>query len=343
MMLGGMSVQSVSITQWDELLRAFPAHTVFHRRAWLEVVRDIHHVKMLLIGVQRSDGAFDALWPLLQLRKGPFRVVGSPLRGWSTAYMGPLVAADAEPAATLKSLMSFPPVRRPAYFEIKALTHPHHLDFGAMGFERSKDFETYLLDLSRSEDDLWNNLKQECRTRIRKARKACFEIRQETTNGFVDECWAIATQVFARTHLTPSFSREFLTTMWKRLAPTGEISVISAWHQGERAGYILLLHDHAASYYWAGGAKTEYLNTGINNLLQWEAIQAARSRGSHTYDFISSAGGPGRFKKTFNPEAKIVAAHWHRTGSRIAAMLKRAYEKRQWRKRHVADTPEDDQ
>src|SRR5262245_51580635 len=79
--------------EWDELLPRFADRTVYHTSACLRALGVAHHLTPHLV---RADmhGRCVALWPCFELRKGPFTILGSPLPGWSTAYLGPLFALD---------------------------------------------------------------------------------------------------------------------------------------------------------------------------------------------------------------------------------------------------------
>ena len=89
-------------------------------------------------------------------------------------------------------------------------------------------------------------------------------------------------------------------------------------------------------YYWGGAAYLKYREIPAHNLLHWHAINQARSMGLREYDFISTIGGPGRFKKTFGPNAVDMATHWERSPSRLLAALKDRYRDYLLKRRRVA-------
>ena len=70
----------------------------------------------------------------------------------------------------------------------------------------------------------------------------------------------------------------------------------------------------------------EFREIPVNNLLHWRAICDAKSLGLRRYDFVSSEGGPGRFKKTFGPQPIDMARHWERSPSWLMRTLKNRYE-----------------
>src|SRR5262245_66136037 len=81
----------------------------------------------------------------------------------------------------------------------------------------------------------------------------------------------------------------------------------------------------------------EVLHRGIpaHNLLHCEAIELGQRLGLHRYDFISTLGGAGRFKKTFGPERIHTATHWERLSSRLIRAIKNRYERYVMRQQQI--------
>jgi len=97
----------------------------------------------------------------------------------------------------------------------------------------------------------------------------------------------------------------------------------------------VLPHDSHTMYYWGGASYLEYRKIPAHNLLHWEAMTRAKAMGLRWYDFISTSGGPGRFKKTFGPQTVHRATHWERSSSKLMAMLKTKYERYLNKRRQV--------
>ena len=314
-------------SEWPLLLEQFPHHSVFHRLPWLQSVEKIHKGRLHLIRAD-VDGSCIAVWPVFATRKGIFPIVGSPLGGWSTPYLGPLFAPGCDVQAGLGAMLAHPRLRKASYFACKTLnTGDQFIDFKPHGFTNALEFETYSIDLTIGRDALWENLKSECRSRIRKASKLGLEIRHETDGSFLEEYWTMSVETFAITHIQPMFTRPFIEEVWRRLQPEGQICAMSAWLDGERIGALVLPYDNHTMYYWTGASYVKHRNVPAHNLLQWTAIELAQGMGLRTYDFISTLGGAGRFKRTFSPQTVHIADHWERTSSRLVNALKVGYER----------------
>lgn len=326
-----LQVLTSEIGDWDALLRDFPSRSVFHTRAWLELLCATHGLRPHLFRVEAGDGGCQALWPFLELRKGPLRVLGSPLPGWGTAYLGPLFRPGTEPGPVCRAVLARPEIRRASYLEARVLTGEPPVSLASLGWRELLQFETYLLSLERTEEELWQGVGSKTRNMVRKATKNGFEVEIETDPSCLDDFFAMSLEVFERWDLRPPFDLRFLRALWDHLAPAGRLRVQSAFLEGERAATVVLLHDDQTMYYWGGGSFDRFRKLSPNNLLLWEAILAARELGLRRFDFVSSSGTAGRFKKSFGPEPVAIATHWGRSRTPVEAWLKRAYER--WARR----------
>jgi CelD/BcsL family acetyltransferase involved in cellulose biosynthesis len=319
-------VGAVAMEHWDQLLETFPQHTVFHTSPWLASVVDVHKPELRLLRADSSEGCA-AVWPVFAARKGPLHILGSPLPGWSTAYLGPLFVEGCDEQRAVGAMLDSSLLRRNSYFACKTINFGQQpVDLAPFGFENVLNFDTYCLDLTIGPEALWNNLKSECRTQIRKGEKLGVEIAYETDDSFLDQYWEMSVETFANTHIQPMFTQPFLQEMWRRMSAADRVRGISAWHKGERIASLILPFDNHTMYYWSGCSYLRCRGIPANNLLHWEAIQEACRLGLQRYDFISTLGGAGRFKRTFGPAVVQSATHWERTSSRLVKALRNGYE-----------------
>lgn len=309
---------------WDALVASADLGTVYHRSAWLHTIGPdtgghIHRLVLELNGTPLT------IWPIGLLRKGPLRVGGSPLPGWNTAYLGPLFfPACRDKAAAVQTMMRTGPIRRPAFLALRAMDTT--LDLTPLGFRKTRDFETYELDLTRDEQTLWDNLKSTCRTRIRKGEKNGLTVREEVDAGYLGDFWAMAVDVFAKSAKRPPFSLATLQRMESNLRARGELIVTTAFLGSERIATLIIPHDGRTAMYFAGGSHSERLDLAPNNLLHWKTILLCRQRGLTKYDFISNRGNPGRFKATFSPNTRTSSTHWEYARSKLIRRFRDLYE-----------------
>jgi hypothetical protein len=320
-----VTVERIDPERWDALVRELPERTVFHLSPWLRALASVQGRTVVRLAAL-EDGAVVALWPCIVGRKGSFPVLGSPFPGSATPYLGPLFAAGSDAAAALGALLANEPIRGAAYVACRVMERAPAVDLAAHGFRLRRRFETSWIDLDRPESEIWNGLKSECRTRIRRAEKLGVEIRAEEDESFLDDLWRMTLETFARSGTTPTHTRELLAEVWRELHPSGQLLVLSAFREGRRIAALVLPHDDRTLYYWAGAAADRDRSVPAANLLHWRAIGEARRRGIRGYDMISAAGGTGRFKRTFGAQTVAAAVHWERASSPLVSVAVRIYE-----------------
>lgn len=319
--------REVAEHEWDSLVDRFADHTVYHRLPWLRTVAQSHGLHLHLLATDDDCGP-TAIWPLLEMRKGPFRILGSPLPGWSTAYLGPLVADHAGAQRAWRTLLAAAPVQRSSYLAVKVIgTARSSLDFSACGFQKVTEFDTYAIDLRPTQELLWSRLRPVCRNEIRKSQRLGVEVGEEFDDSFLDSYWAMTCETFARRQAVPTHSRQFIANLWSCLRPEGLVRAISARWKGDRIATVVLLRDHRAMYYWGSASHLAHRKLYAHRLLVWEAILLAQQDGLEVMDLISTAGGPGEFKKSFGPERVFNATHWERSASPLVAAAKSVYER----------------
>lgn len=318
---------------WDDLVDAADHATVYHRSGWLAALDATTGAPMRRLVLDSENGPL-ALWPIAILRKGPIRVAGSPLPGWNTAYLGPLfLPACSDKAGAVATMMRASPVRRPAF--VATRTMDTGVDLSPLGFRKTREFETFEMDLTMPEQALWDNLKSTCRTRIRKGEKNGLEVREENDEAYIDSFWQMATDVFAKSNQRPPYSLAFLRQIESQLRRRGELLVTSAFLESERVATLIIPHDRTTAMYFAGGSLASRLDLAPNNLLHWKTMLLCRKRGLKRYDFISNRGSPGKFKSTFLPIERVSCHHWEFSKNQVIDRLKQIYERQLKSRRRI--------
>lgn len=320
------AIDTVEGSQWDGLVSHCEFTTVYHRDGWLGIIEECEGVSIQRVVCYKNE-MLQAVWPIGIFRKGPLRVGGSPLPGWNTAYLGPVFTSecDDKPSA-VKAMLNSKLISNPSFVALRCMDIG--VDLSECGFEKTREFRTYGIDLTRDKDELFSALKGTCRTRVRKGTKNGLEIRFEEGDEYLDDYWKMANDVFSKSNLKPPFTENFLRVMHKRLFSKGELLVPTAYFGDERVATLIVPHDGKTGMYFAGGTFGEKLKLAPNNLLHWETMMECKRLGMERYDFISINGKPGKFKRTFNPEERVGCIHWERTNSQLVKWLRDKYEVR---------------
>lgn len=318
--------------------------------AWNRVVERssraslFHQYEALTAQATHSDATFHPLmgwvgdepigvFPVFELRKGPFSTAFSPPPHLRVTYLGPAMADEGLEKQHLRE-------RRRRQFvagcfdwmdDELSVRYAHVRLLG----EDLRPFiwndcdvtpsYTYYVDLDRSEEDILMSFSSDARKNIREGDDASYTIEEEGHRG-IDR---IVEQVSSRYqnqgiayHVTPAFVRD----LHDRL-PDGQVRPYVLRVDGEFIGGVLALQYGGTVSRWQGGVRTDTdLDLPINDLLDWRIMADAHERGLRTYDLVG-ADNPriNRYKAKFNPE--LVPFYSVERGSMGTSKLAHAYRR----------------
>jgi len=192
------------------------------------------------------------------------------------------------------------------------------------GFTKGKGFQpehTLILDLTLSEEEILKQMKPKGRYNIKLAQKKGVKVRKadpkniETYNKDIADFYKILQETTSRDGFS-GHNEEFYHSMLEVLIPEEMAELYLAEYEGEiLGGLIATFSNHKCIYYYGASSNTNR-NLMAPYLLQWEAIQEAKSRNYKTYDFLGIAPnnaknhpwqGVTEFKKKFGGYEKSFA------------------------------------
>jgi predicted N-acyltransferase len=310
-----------SAAKWDSLIENYKGKRPFHNTAWLDFLEKSQNAKKRLfkiIDAGRTVGYFCGL----EIKKGPFKIFGSPLEGWNTPHMGPLVSSDSDQKAVIGAIGDYFKENRFSVLEFSS----EFLDDTVMRAEKFGRYIKYtsLINLSsRSEDELWNALSSNCRTRIRKARKdnLTVETAGEGDSTFIDEYYLQLKEVFKRRAMAAPYRKERVERLFDLLKGKDMLLALQVKKpDGETVASGIFIFDERYMFLFGMAGRTKYLHLSPYELLVWESIRTAKQKGIGTYDLGGlGGGGLGRFKNKFKGAKKEVV-HWRRFFSLYAGI-----------------------
>ena len=166
-------------------------------------------------------------------------------------------------------------------------------------------YGSYILDLTRTEEELWKRLHAKHRNVIRNAQKKGVQIISGPEHA------APAYQLIAETFKRSAMPFMDYDAFQRMMDGLGEyVKVFVALYEGVIQGCAVIPFSRHSAYYAYGGTTSAPL-TGAANLLQWEAIRHFRDLGTRRYDFCGAridpdegtkAAGLVMFKERFGAE-----------------------------------------
>lgn len=150
--------------------------------------------------------------------------------------------------------------------------------------------QTNQVELSGTEDELWEGLKSKYRRNIKKAKREQVEVESYTKSdqASIGDFYTVMQTVAANTDfLAPPIT--YFQTLANKFSEIGSYQLLVAKRQGELAGAYMLLADQQCSYELYGGVTLLGRDTEAGYLLKWQAMLAAKEQGRSRYDHWGTA------------------------------------------------------
>lgn len=205
--------------------------------------------------------------------------------------------------------------------------------FESCGF-RYEPHLNIIVDLTKTEEELWEEVNSKRRNEIRKAIKegVTFELDQSLTA--LKDCYNILKEVYSRAKLPlPHFSHFF--DLFSQSDNKSGLRICTAKFEGKIIGCMLVLVYKETVFDYFAGSPEEYYCKCPNDLIPWEVFKWAKKSGYKKFDF-GGAGNPdipygvrdykkkfggvfvnyGRYERIHNPllfkTAKITFKIWQK-------------------------------
>lgn len=310
-----LKIASVEDRQkWDDLIANSYGGTLFHTLKWLECVETHTTTKLLgniyqgvLIPLVAREGAvIVALLPLF-LYSGPgVRVVKSGSYSDDTIYLGPVFmeSGSLKPEKLQirtqhlqKALDNYLKNEIKAQF-VTIRFSPFNTDarpFIWDGYD-VEPAHTYIYNLENGIDEIWQGFSSGVRNDIIKTQKSGVSVEQ----GEIEDAEFIYDKLGARGRTNSS--KAFVLDVIRSFSPDNCSIFIARQNEKRLSGVIVLYYGNYA-YLWIGFPRIEGVRTRANELLMWEVIKWAHSKGYHT---LENSGADDittfPFKRKFNPK-----------------------------------------
>jgi len=287
-------------------LEAFEDRIVFQSRPWINFIARTQNAEPIIAALREDDEVLGYFTGLI-VKKFGLKILGSPFPGWSTPYMGFNLKPGISRSIAVEALTDF------AFTELKC----HHLeimdrrmtwnDCANIAVECSV-FDSFELDISLPEDQIWKNMRHDCRQCIRKAQKSGVVIEEANDLSFADEHYAQLKHVFAVKNSVPPFGVDRIKKLIELVHPSGNLLMLRARNKdGICIATSIFTGMNQMMFHWGAASWRHYSQVRPNEILVWHAIQHWRARGVGTFELI----GRGEYKLKFG--STRIAIPWVRT------------------------------
>ncbi|MCD4832938.1 MAG: peptidoglycan bridge formation glycyltransferase FemA/FemB family protein [Bacteroidales bacterium] len=164
--------------------------------------------------------------------------------------------------------------------------------FHKTGFEYEDHFNI-LINLKKSNDELWSEVHTKRRNEIRRAIKEGTKFNILNDKKDLKATYKILKEVYQRAGL-PLHSQTFFETVYEKLG-LEHFKIFIAQYEGEIIGTMFTLCFNNTIYDWYAGSYKEYYKKYPNDLIPWHVFLWGKENGYKTFDF----GGAGKPDKPY--------------------------------------------
>jgi Acetyltransferase (GNAT) domain len=310
---------AIEIPRWDDLIAPYANRTLFHRQTWLDYLKASQNISIRQWRVS-DHGHLVGYFCGGLLRKGPFKILGSPLRGWGTNFMGPVGDASLSSSAFLGGLEELARREPLSMVELESRA----LDATALSAHRYEPVTaaTFVVDITPGNTELmWRRLDSTRRNGILKAQRCGIVVEQAHDAAIADEFYDQYLEVMREKGSLPPYPRNRPKLLFHQLAGVGLLIALRARNaNGEVVATGLFPHDDTTLYFWGGASFSEAYKTNANEYLHWTAMTLGAECGLRSYNMC----GNGLFKKKFGGKL-LEVQRWSKCYSRTARWGRQAY------------------
>lgn len=178
----------------------------------------------------------------------------------------------------------------------------------------------FILDLTKSEEELLKEMSQKTRYNIRLSEKKGVKVSEDNTDGAFDKYLELTQQTTKRQNFY-AHTKNYHKMMWETLRQedgktinTNELSahLLKATYKGQILVTWVLFILGDTLYYPYGASSIEYREVMASNLVMWEAVKFGKKLGLKKFDLWGALGpdpdpkdpwyGFHRFKQGYGPK-----------------------------------------
>ena len=191
--------------------------------------------------------------------------------------------------------------------ELESLLRKH----GAIPGRRSFTKETFVIELTKSEEELLKAMHPKTRYNIRVAQRHSVSVEEDNSKKAFEEYLRLTFETAKRQGFyahTPNYHR----LMWQVLQPSGIAHLLTAKYKGKILIAWIVFVWQDTLYYPYGASSDEDRNVMAAYAMMWEAIKFGKKMGLKKFDLWGKDEGKGftRFKEGFAPQTVEFIGTW---------------------------------
>jgi len=262
-------------SRWNERVLASKNSSIFHSSNWAHVLSEAYHYTPLCFSIIR-DNTLPAVIPIMEINS-----IITGKRGVSlpfTDYCDPIVPDASVFEDLLGNIIEH---GRSAGWKSIELRTESALP---SAYTPSSEYYGHVLDISRSEEELYSQLRDSTRRNIKKAFKEGVEVVFSNTLDAVKEFYRLNCMT-RRDHGLPPQPYLFFKKVHEHVLSKDLGHIALASYNGRNIAGAVFFHFNNRAVYKYGASDKRFLDNRANNLIMWEAIRWYRNKGYTNFSF----------------------------------------------------------
>lgn len=292
------TTHSQATTELGQYLARRPDATVFHDLRWARVFNRIYGMRTFYLGARRNG----QIVGLLQLVLQKSLLFGAHFCSLPYFDACGILADDADvEAALLDHARELLALHGAKWVEVRQSSPLRK------NLPLRDDKVAMRLDLPENSEEIWDSLKSQRRSEIRKAQAAGLHFRSGH-GELLDEFYGIYFETM-RELGSPQHSRAFFEAIIDELGPC--VRLFEAGTEGCTMAAALGLEGPGGIHITWAGSHWRYRHTNANAFLYWNMIRECCDRGLKCFDFGRSTRGSGTYAFKHKWGAKEAVLNWY--------------------------------
>lgn len=299
---------------WDQFIDSSSMGSIFHKSSWLQATVAETKTELLPLMGFWGDRILFVL-PLFLRKMLGFRCVFSPPPKCLIPEMGLVLSFDSNKRELIekKYFLAIDAIHSFIQKELKVnyirIINPVGMTdmrpFLWLNY-RIKPRYTYYISLKQEENLLYQKMKSQVRTHIRRAEKySDLEFFNGDRNTFF-ELIQLVRERYEEQNISLSVSNSYLGKIYDELSKNNQILIKGIRNTDHFLTGLILLKYNKRIHHWIGGVAPKGKYTGINELMHWEVIKESRDTSLSHYDLVgANTRHLCRYKSKFNPELSL--------------------------------------
>jgi len=288
---------------WDKLLLSTSGYSFFHSEAWARVLYESYKYKLLYFTLFESDKLLASV-PVMEINSflTGRRGVSLPF----SDYCEPIITKNIQFQDVIDSVLDYGKKAQWKIFEFRGGKSLHQ------GITSSTSFHRHLVDLTRNEQQIFDNFRSSSKRNVRKALREGVEIRIGNSMEAMKEFYRLNCMTRKR-HGIPSEPWYFFKKIYKHIISKDKGIIVLAFHKKKVIASAIYFHFGEKVVYKYGASDKKYQHLRANNLMMWEAIKRYSRKGSKSFCFgITDLDNAGlRQFKTAMATTEQTVAHYN--------------------------------